>query len=64
MWDAESGQEMRSFKGHASLLQSVALSPDGQRLVTGSRDFTVKVWDVESGEELLMLKGHVGDRRA
>ena len=27
-------------------------------LVTGSRDFTVRLWDVATGRELLKLKGH------
>ena len=34
------------------------LSPDGQRIVTGSEDETAKVWEAASGRELLTLKGH------
>ena len=37
---------------------SVAWSPDGKRLATGSRDDTAKVWDAETGKELLTLSGH------
>ena len=37
---------------------SVAWSPDGKRLATGSEDQTAKVWDAASGQELLTLKGH------
>jgi tetratricopeptide (TPR) repeat protein len=36
----------------------VAFSPDGQRIVTGSRDGTAKVWETASGTELFTLKGH------
>ena len=36
----------------------VALSPDGQRLASGSYDKTVKIWDIANGQELLSLKGH------
>jgi len=37
---------------------SVSFSPDGKRLVTGSRDKTVKIWDVETETELFCLQGH------
>ena len=36
----------------------VAVTADGKRLVTGSRDGTAKVWDLLSGRELLTLQGH------
>ncbi len=38
-----------------------SFSPDGSRIVTGSRDGTAKVWDARTGELLLELKGHSGD---
>jgi WD40 repeat protein len=37
----------------------MAFSPDGQRLVSGSSDASVRLWDVESGQELLSLPGVV-----
>jgi WD40 repeat protein len=37
---------------------SVAWSPDGKRLATGSEDKTAKVWDAATGKELLTLSGH------
>jgi WD40 repeat protein len=41
-------------------VNSVAWSPDGKRLATGSSDKTAKVWDAASGQELLTLRGHDG----
>jgi WD40 repeat protein/uncharacterized protein YjbI with pentapeptide repeats len=44
--------------GHSNWIWSVAFSPDGTRLVTGSNDCSVRIWDVESGACLRILKGH------
>jgi len=46
--------------GHSRHVSSVAFSPDGQRLASGSADQTVKVWNTRTGQELLSLKGHSG----
>ena len=46
--------------GHADAVWSVAFSPDGQRLASGSLDRTVKIWDSATGKELFTLKGHAG----
>ena len=61
VWDAQTGQELLAFKGHADWVQNVGFSPDGKRLATASADKTVKVWDAETGLELLALKGHSGN---
>src|SRR5215472_15125153 len=37
---------------------SVAFSPNGSRIISGSEDKTVRVWDATSGEELKRLTGH------
>src|SRR5262249_44874811 len=46
IWDSHSGALIHSFRGHEGLVSSLAFSPDGHRLVSGSRDKTVKVWDM------------------
>ena len=50
-----------TLRGHGDgVVFSVAWSPDGQRIVTGSDDMTAKVWDAETGRELSTLTGHDG----
>ena len=39
-------------------INSVAFSPDGEKLAYGSWDHTVRLWDVETGKELAKLTGH------
>jgi hypothetical protein len=58
VWDARTGQELHTLKGHTDIVWSVAFSPDGARLASGSWDQTVKVWDVRTGQELRTFKGH------
>jgi Flp pilus assembly protein TadD len=48
----------RTLVGHAGWVMSVAFSPDGERLASGSFDQTVRMWDSATGKELLVLKGH------
>ena len=37
---------------------SVAYSPDGKHIVSGSKDNTVKVWDSQMGKEVIVLLCH------
>ena len=41
-----------SLKGHRGDVTSVAFTPDGRHVLSGSRDKLVKVWDVETGAEV------------
>ncbi|HAB15643.1 MAG TPA: hypothetical protein DCE44_04250 [Verrucomicrobiales bacterium] len=57
-WQQQAHLALRTLRGHASIVFSVAYSKDGRRIVTGSYDHTAKVWDATTGKELLALKGH------
>ena len=44
-----------TLRGHSGYVHSVAYSPDGKHIVSGSRDNTVKIWDAQSGEEVRVV---------
>jgi len=45
VWDAKTGTETLTFRGHSNWVYSVAFSPDGTRILAGSLDQTAKVCD-------------------
>ncbi|MEM7773385.1 MAG: NB-ARC domain-containing protein, partial [Cyanobacteria bacterium P01_A01_bin.37] len=53
-----SGVLFRVLKGHQNRIWSVALSPDGQLLATGSGDCTVKLWSLKTGQLLATTDAH------
>jgi eukaryotic-like serine/threonine-protein kinase len=60
VWDAATGKEALTLRGHDALVTAVAFSPDGKRIASGSWDRTVRVWDAATGREALTLRGHRG----
>ena len=56
LWNVENTELVRTLKGHGDYVRSVAFSPDGKRLASGSYDSTVKVWDVATGTLVVTLR--------
>ena len=46
MWDATTGELLKTLVGHATGVESVAFNSDGTMLASGSWDGTVFLWDV------------------
>jgi WD40 repeat protein len=57
LYDLNTGQTHMILSGHKALVRTLAFSPDGHRLASGSFDTTVKVWDVSPEQELRMQAG-------
>ncbi len=63
VWDVSTDglimrQELCPINGHSDDVFSVAFSPKGMLLGSGSHDKTIKVWDVSTGQDKHTLKGH------
>lgn len=50
-------QTLVTFTGHTSAVSTVAWSPDGKSIVSGSDDLTVQVWPANSGKSPLIHHG-------
>jgi Tol biopolymer transport system component len=50
--------KLRDLKGHTHVVRSIAFSPDGASLLSGSYDRSLKIWEVKSGKCLQSLTGH------
>ena len=64
LWNLKTGQLIRTLEGHSAQVLSVAISPDGQTLVSGSKDKTIKEWNLNTGQEIRSIQGHLADVNA
>ena len=65
LWDSETGKVIKTFNGHTNWIRSVAFSPDGREILSGSggvfgtdgkpvvgNDNTIRLWNVQTGREI------------
>jgi WD40 repeat protein len=53
-WDAASGEEILVLRGHKGSVMAANFSPDGNRIISGSGDNTVRVtWVPRTKQELI-----------
>jgi WD40 repeat protein len=46
VWNATSGEELRTLHGHTHQITQVSWAPNDNRLATASRDGTARIWQV------------------
>jgi WD40 repeat protein len=57
VWDAQTGKEVATFRGHPYEVTAVAFSPDSRQLVTGGLERTIRIWDVINEPGALTWQG-------
>ncbi|MCP4111117.1 MAG: hypothetical protein GY749_37255 [Desulfobacteraceae bacterium] len=57
----QTGKLRTLLKGHENVINALAFSPDGNKLISGSGDETARIWNIRSGKTLHVLKGHTND---
>ncbi len=53
-------RELKVLSGHEDAVRSVAFSPQGDRIVSGGEDGTVRLWQLDGTPAAAPFKGHEG----
>lgn len=66
VWNAVTGEQVRSFGTGGNFMYSVAFTPDGKRVAGGGSSFdpTVHIWDIESGSTQATISADAGSVRS
>jgi WD40 repeat protein len=60
VWDARTGVDVWTLRGHTTRIVHATFSPDGKRLASAGKDANVRLWDLQTGQEILTLREHRG----
>lgn len=58
VWNANTGEQLQTLKGHTGNVYSVTIDRKGKLIASGSYDKTVRIWNATTGETLFVFKGH------
>ena len=57
-WAVGTGKKIATLRGHTHTVFSLAFSPDGKWLASGSSDKTLRLWDAAAAKEVAVLRDH------
>jgi WD40 repeat protein len=58
IWDVQQQKLIQSLPGICADARCVAISPNGQMVATGGRDWLVRVWELQGGILIAKFRGH------
>lgn len=58
IWDAQSGQLLKTLEGHTKSVHGLEFSHDGLKLASTSADNTARVWDLQTNSQISLCQGH------
>ena len=61
LWNAITLKLERTLTGHTNTVDAVVFSPDGDMLVSSSRDQTIRLWNPHNGKLKRTLIGHTDE---
>ena len=60
VWEAKSGKEFLTLRGHTKGVTGLAWRADSDALASCSEDGTVRVWDMHTGQRTAKWDAHAG----
>lgn len=51
-------RSVRRFSGHKDVVRAIVITPDGQHMISGSSDATIRFWDLISGKQVNVIQTH------
>src|SRR5262245_32817214 len=57
------GGVVSTLKGHTEIVYTIAFSPDGRHVLTGSFDKTLRLWEAATGKEIKSFGGQAGHQQ-
>jgi WD40 repeat protein len=60
VWNVESGKQIgEDWRDEEAQMNTIALSPDGKKVVSGSTDGAVRLWDIDTAKVIATWTGHI-----
>ncbi len=58
LWNSQTGEWITTLKGHANDIDAVAFNPEGDLIITGSKDRTARIWHTKRYLGPIIVRGH------